>query len=319
MNPTTVRLSDTLLLSDCVGCDSVYRYGYANPVTWGKRSAAMAEAKKLAALADEIHELHGPYSVSYGYICPELSKKIVKYQDPTKPSYHRWDDGAAIDVCLHDTLEEAPIYAARKIDDLLHYSRMITYSESPWVCIATRVSEEQPRMAFYENRYTGERKPKFIKYSANRGSRQAQKTERLEVHWEGNGYPTYHGGGRLQLHHRRLATYTMLSDIMYKAEYVHSGRKNLPPFTNKTGMAEFMRKAEMLGRILSMITNHTGTRVSVVSGYDSRKCWSQHKAKIEVVANRANANEVTDMLRGNSVDAVTRTTKAGIQRITIHV
>ncbi|MGZ7230907.1 hypothetical protein ACXWOM_10635, partial [Streptococcus pyogenes] len=76
----------------------------------------------------------------YGFISPELSRKIVKYQDPDKPSHHRWDLGAAADICVHDWVQTlapgavgttgAPVhFALRHLRDL-PISRLITYSES---------------------------------------------------------------------------------------------------------------------------------------------------------------------------------------------
>ena len=51
INPTTVWLSDHILLSDLVGCDSVYRHGYANPV-FDTDHAKLREGYKLAETLD---------------------------------------------------------------------------------------------------------------------------------------------------------------------------------------------------------------------------------------------------------------------------
>lgn len=324
MNPTTVRLSDTLLLSDCVGCDSVYRYGHANPITWDRDSPEMAEAEKLAETLDLIAEDHGPYSVAYGYIHPALSEKIVKYQDPNKPSYHRWDYGAAVDVCFH-RWGSAPVFLAAEIDSAIaDYSRMITYAESEWICFGTRCSEDHttPRRAFYENRYVGERKPKYITYSQSAASRQRQLAAiALEHDWRGQGYPSYHGGGRRQLQHHRLAQNVVLSDLLYKARYVHAGVRNLPPFTDREKMEAFKRKAKKVAAVISMVTDFTGVRTSVVAGYDHKRCWSENTATVEIVPNGQNTRigEVVDFIAGNGIQAQMRKTKGGVNRVRFHV
>ena len=135
-DPTKIRLSDSILLSDLLKCDSVMRYGYPNRYK-ETDTDKLAEGVHLAKYLDEFNIIYGPFSISYGYVSPELSQKIVKYQDPNKPSYHRWELGAAADLCFHDQLDKAPIYTAHAIDsEYHHYSRMITYSESKWLCFA---------------------------------------------------------------------------------------------------------------------------------------------------------------------------------------
>jgi len=320
IDPTTVRVSDTLLLSDLVGCDSVYRHGYANPVNWNRKSQYFKEATKLGKLYDRLHDEYGPYSISYGYISPQLSKLIVKYQNPDMASYHRWDNGAAADSCFHRYVfraEVAPIKLAHEIDEYYQYSRMITYSESPWICIATRYCEGIPsRKAFYENRYMGEKKPKHVRYSDNKAKRLVMKTEHtLEHDWEGNGHPTYHGGGREQYQHIRLGYNVMLTDLLYKAKYVHRGIKNKPPLD----AAAFLEKAQRVAAIIDMVVHNTGARVSVVRAYDSRKCWTEHKTPIEIVPHWADAQEVADIICGNAIQAEIRETSGGIERVRFYV
>ncbi len=218
----SVRLSEHFLLSDFMGCHSVYAKGYANAFDASAEDAAekLAEGEYLCAtLLEPLLGLYGPMSISYGYISPELSKRIVKYQDPTKPSYHRWDKGAAVDVCLHHPLRtHSPVAVAHAIDESLPYSRMITYSESPYLCLATQKAEGgNPRRAFYENRYTGKRggKPLFIKKPATLAARQKHaEAISLEQDWRGAGYPTYHGGGIRQTQHIRVSRYSMASDFL---------------------------------------------------------------------------------------------------------
>ena len=175
MDPTKVRLSPHFLLSDFMGCHSVYTKGLKNHFSDGT-GGKLKEARHLCeTLLEPLLAEYGPMSISYGYISPELSKAIVTYQDPTQPSYHRWDKGAAADILIHSQVRKAaPIFLAHEIDEKYDYSRMITYSESPFICVATQLSEgDKPRKAFYENRYTGEKgaKPIFIKKSATAAGR----------------------------------------------------------------------------------------------------------------------------------------------------
>lgn len=248
-----------------MGCDSVYRNGYQN-VFEDPDGRKLAEAR---ALCQEILEPllgRSRLSVSYGYISPELSRRIVKYQDPNKPSYHRWDSGAACDVVLHEE-DGPPIFSAFWIDENLPVSRVITYSESPFLCVASRLEEIRsgdPRRALYENRYVGQRKPKFINYSNNPESRLRQKDSvALEYDWEGAGYPTYHGGGRQQFHHRRTSAFTVLSDFLYNSEAVEEGYANAPP---NRAFAKFKKAGEVYDGILKSLSIR---RMSIVRGYES--------------------------------------------------
>lgn len=266
-DPTKVRVSDTLLLSDLVGCDSVYRYGYANPVEFDKRSDHWKEAKKLGALLDNLCDEYGPYIVSYGYISPQLSRKIVKYQDPDKPSYHRFDLGAAADVCFPDW-EEAPIYLAHSIDGDYDYSRMITYSESKYICVATQACRCSQHRALYENRYVGARKPEFVKYSPNEAKRSVQKaSHELPVDWAGAGYPTYHGGGKRQFHHR-TRLYSAWSDFLYNRDRVHNGARNIPPLEGNPKHQEFSHSMYVATVAYARAVESTGWRHSVIEAYN---------------------------------------------------
>jgi hypothetical protein len=232
-------------LSDFIGNHSVFTKGYKNlfvDPTGGK----VKEAKHLCeTLLEPLLQEYGPLSVSYGYISPELSKKIVSYQDPTAPSYHRWDKGAAADILLHYPLQVqgySPIEIAHRIDEQYDYSRMITYSESPFICVATQINEgDNPRKAFYENRYCGKKgaKPTYIKKSATPEGRRKQAAALfLEHDWRGAGYPTYHGGGIRQLQHIRVSKYAVASDFLYSTHAVREGIANVPDMRRDSGVFE---------------------------------------------------------------------------------
>jgi hypothetical protein len=306
------------MLSDCVGCDSVYRYGYANPVDWDKKSTYWKEAKLLGVLADTLHEEYGPFSISYGYISPQLSRNIVKYMNPDVPSYHRWDDGAAMDFCFHNW-KGAPVQLSHEVDDYYDYSRMITYSESPWICIATKVAEQiagVSRKAFYENRYEGEKKPRFVKYSEKQATRASQKAaHELSHDWRGQGYPSYHGGGREQYHHHRVGKVSFLSDFLYDAKLVHEGGKNTLPLSGKPAYKKIMTTARDTASVITRVTQSTGRRVSVVKAYRQGK-WPYTEI---VPAHGVDADDVADLICGMDYRAEVRKTVSGIKRVRFYV
>ncbi len=249
------RVSPHFILADFLGNHSVYAKGHKNLMT--NDEATELKLTNLRALANEglepILSKWGPMSVSYGYISPELSGHIVKYQDPDKPSHHRFDLGAAADICVHqwvqddfvllddlflpDSARGSPIALAHGIDQAnIPYSRLITYSESPYLCLAlsaVEVSRRQPRKAFYENRFQGRKgaKPEYVQLAnaaaRNRHFQQLQE-QGLEHPWRGAGYPTYHGGGFRQYHHMRVSRYTMVSDFLFDLQSISNGAKNIP-------------------------------------------------------------------------------------------
>jgi len=272
LDPTITRLSDSLLLSDVIGCDSVYRYGYRNRFDKVDQ-AKLTEGKNLASLLEDLQDELGPFSVCYGYLSQDLSRKIVTYQDPDKPSYHMWNLGAAVDVCFHEHVEDtAPIYAAHIIDDDHEYSRLITYSESEWLCIGTRIEEKEgkSRQKLYENRYLGVKKPKWVQYSQNSTTRASQKaTHELEHPWRGTGHPQYHGGGRKQFEHQRISKYTHINDFLYDKYKVSRGEKNIPPFTDRKLINRWYQCAKMAGDVIDNIAYQFGTRVSIIRAYNS--------------------------------------------------
>lgn len=268
-DPTTVRLSDSFLLSDFLGCDSVYRFGYPNRFP-DSFAGHLAEGRHLAETLETLQEMHGPLGIAYGFISPDLSRRIVTYQDPSKPSYHRWDAGAAADICCHERLlrpdDYAPIEIAAGIDEHAHYSRLITYAESEWLCFATRLGEDPPRKAFYENRYVGVRQPRHIKHTART---KADIHHALAYDWRGQGWPSYHGGGRFQFQHDRLSDYTHVSDFLYSRDKVHQGRRNLPPLTQPHARQRWYTHARAAGRVLDAVMHQTRRRVSVIQAYDA--------------------------------------------------
>lgn len=268
--PSSIRLSDHFLLSDFMGCHSVYSKGYRNRLD-DPSGSKLAEGRYLCeTLLEPILDEYGPLSISYGYISPELSRKVVAYQSPDIPSYHRWDKGAAADVCVHAWVEASPpIKLAHAIDEAgLPYSRMITYSESPYICLATQVSEgDTPRKAFYENRYCGEKgaKPAFIKKPVSAiGRRKAGEAVPDSLDWKGEGYPTYHGGGIRQYQHRRVSRFSVVSDFLYSEKAVREGIANAP------NLAKFADAFEAAGTFYDELLYALDVpRVSIVRGFES--------------------------------------------------
>lgn len=268
IDPTRIRLSDHFLLSDFMGCTSVYRHGLKNPFVGTDKH--LEEGALLAEMLTNMQESYGPLSICYGYISPSLSQHIVKYQDPNKPSMHRWDFGAAADVCFHQIVTSrraskfrSPIWTALQIDETWPVSRLITYSESPWICVGTKTGEP-PERRLYENRYHGERKPQFIRYpKPNGGPRKLQDEVNFKPEiWEGAGYPTYHAGGRRGYEHYRVSKYTMLIDYLYHRASVDSGKHVRPPLTK-----EMNRALKRAGRIIDQITESLGVRPSMIAAY----------------------------------------------------
>lgn len=286
LKPTKVRLSPHFLLSDMMGNDSVYTQGLRN--VFSKAPGHDERLTNAKALCEHVLEptlaTIGAFSISYGFISPELSNHIVKYQDPRKPSHHRFDLGAAVDICPHAWVQnlapcvdgDSPIEFALRHMQELPLSRLITYSESPFICVAVSAEEVRsgtPRMAWYENRYVGRKgdKPQYLKYPNSTARMKA--LHGIEnfgwAHdWRGGGFPSYHGGGRKQLHHRRVSKYTMMSDWLFDEDWVTEGVKNVPQFLN----ADVMEAFELAGQAYDALLEATGLpRFSIVSGYTSPK------------------------------------------------
>jgi hypothetical protein len=292
------RLSPHFLVADFLGSHSVYSLGLKNSMegTKAEVNLRLANAEALCTeVLEPILEQYGPLSVGYGYISPEVSRRLVKYQDPAQPSHHRFDLGAAADICVHNWVQGtytateidpcyqadppeafgAPIMLAHAIDQAdTPYSRLITYSESPFICIAVSAAElaqGRPRKAFYENRYEGKpkAKPAYYTYASaavrNRELRMLIE-QGLPHQWQGTGYPTYHGGGREQYHHQRVSCYTMLSDWLLDLQSIANGYKNIPSL-NLDSVQDAIGAAGMLyDRIIDELTI---PRMSILSGYVS--------------------------------------------------
>ena len=290
-DPRRVRLSEHFLLSDFLGTHSVYAKGVPNDFDT-RDAACIANGRALCERALEpLLKLYGPLSISYGAIGPKLSDKIVKYQDPRKPSHHLWSLGAAADVCVHDwvngrhkgvcdltlheSVEGAPIGLAYCLDYLdVPYSRIISYSESPYLCVAIsheEVEREQPRKAMYENRYQGKKggKPEYIRLPSlaarNRHFTMLQE-QGLEHDWRGAGYPTYHGGGFRQYQHQRVSKYTMLSDWLFDLKSITNGAKNVPALNSESVQDAFAGAGLVYDWLIETLEV---PRLSIVSGYVS--------------------------------------------------
>ena len=280
IDPTATRISEHFLLSDFLFCHSMAVFGHKNVFLDPKNTKIREISHLCSTILEPILEEKGPISVSYGHISDELSHKIVKYQDPKKPSYHRWDWGAAVDICVHDHVlqgqEGAPITLAFGIDEKYDYSRMITYSESPFVCIATRLSEKNngARRAFYENQYQGtpKVKPKYITYPDNPKTRERlASAHTLPCDWRGAGYPTYHGGGIRQAQHVRLGRYATLLDFLYSTQCVNEGVKN-----NPTPDVETRRRFFHAGKTFSELLTLSGCkRLSIVRAFESHLTFDE--------------------------------------------
>jgi len=226
-------------------------------------------------------------SFTYGFIDPELSKKIVKWRNPDDPSYHRWDDGAAVDFIAHEWLapkcnnstkvweenesaECSPIMLACDIAKNHGFSRMITYSESPGICIATKASEpyKEERRAFYENRWNGQpqQKPMYLQHRSIPGE-QTIRDGLAKFGWRGQGFPSYHGGGRQQFHHLRLGRYLTLLDCLRDPSRLNDGRHNRPP-VNSSGYRKFARVAFAMSRFMQFYYTALGKyNLSIVAGH----------------------------------------------------
>lgn len=292
IDPRKYRLSPHFTLSDFLGNQSVYARGCGNNTDFTEGDMRLENAKALCYEALEpLLAQFGPLSVSYGLISPELSKRIVTYMDPLKPSHHLWTLGAAADIICHDwiagkytTIQDlylpdtaigSPIALAHAIDYLdIPYSRLITYSESPFLCLAVSAQEvvrDQPRKAFYENRYQGQArvKPEYLQYSTqsarSRALRMLQE-QGLEHDWRGGGWPSYHGGGTRQLHHTRVSKYTMVSDFLFDLQSISNGAKNVPAMNLDAVQDSFAAAGLVYDWMIKALAV---PRLSIVAGYVS--------------------------------------------------
>ncbi len=289
LDPLT-RMSKHFILADFLGNHSVYAKGMSNGLDDDDPNFTM-KYRNGKALCERVLEPlvrdFGPVSISYGYIDPEMSRRIVTYQDPNKPSHHRWDLGAAADVCVHNWVEgcdgedvtansPAALAGLMLADDGATYplSRLITYSESPFICMAVSADEVRrfdPRLAIYENRYTGRPKvkPTFLRYNAARArgqfARDIADPDALAAHgWRGAGYPTHHGGGVQQYHHRRVSKYTMVSDWLFDLQTIANGQRNNPKLNDPRILDAFAAAGIVYDEVVS---NLRLGRMSIVMGH----------------------------------------------------
>jgi hypothetical protein len=283
------------LLSDFLGNNSVYTKGLANGLDDGdpeyttkRRNAEALCEYILEPLLDQF----GPLSISYGLITPAISRRIVKYQDPDKPSHHLFNLGAAADVCVHNWVEgchgedvtaNAPATLASLLvaDGGISYplSRLITYSESPYLCVAASAEEVRrcaPRMAVYENRYSGRPKvkPQFLRYNTpslqQQWVREMRNSEALAAHgWRGQGWPSHHGGGACQYHHRRVSKYTMVSDWLFDLQTIATGARNNPRLTDPRILDAFAAAGIVYDALMDSSLLKLG-RMSIVRGHSNR-------------------------------------------------
>lgn len=282
-DPTKIRLSEHFLLSEFLGNHTVYTKGRPNLLLPDdpQLPLKMANAKALCKhFLEPFLEQAGPLSISYGYISPQLSDEIVHYQDSRKPSHHLWNLGAACDFVSHEwvnydpednTAASSPIRLAHEIVESGYpFSRLITYSESPFMCIAvaaTEIQSGQPRKAFYENRFVGKKEPEYKSLASDSAKASALarlKKEGLPHGWRGRGYPSYHGGGRRQYHHIRISKYTMLSDWLFDLQSIANGAKNIPNVQDQQLMDSFYKAGDLYDDIII----GTGiNRFSIIGGF----------------------------------------------------
>ena len=294
IDPRTFRLSSHFVLSDFMGNHSIYAKGYANVFDRVDNDIRLENAVCLCQEGLEpLLEAFGPMSVSYGFISPEVSDKVVTYQNPRKPSHHLWDLGAACDFISHrwvageqqkavdlyfpESARASPIALAHAIDYLgIPYSRLITYSESPYLCLAISAREfvaDAPRKAFYENEFEGKpkAKPNYRTYATDSARQRA--LERLQQSglkhpWQGGGWPSYHGGGFRQFQHTRVSKYTMLSDWLFDLQSISNGAKNIPSMQHEKVQDSFAAAGIVYDALLDAIGV---PRMSIVAGYVSHQ------------------------------------------------
>jgi hypothetical protein len=156
----------------------------------------------------------------------------------------------------------------------LPYSRIITYSESPFICVsvsAAELAQDRPRLMMYENRYSGrpKAKPEWLTYGSENTRRRAHRMlmeQGLPAPWAGSGYPTYHGGGRVQYQHQRVSKYTMLSDWLFDLQSIAKGSKNIPAL-NLDSVQDAIGAAGLIYD--QLIDEMQAKRFSIIAGYVS--------------------------------------------------
>jgi hypothetical protein len=277
-DPRTVWLSENFRLSDFLGNNSVFGRGLANPFEGGKKHLDNAEAL-CTTLLERALDAHGPLSISYGYISPDFSRRTVSYQDPDKPSHHRWDLGAAADIRCHDFLDEdnnSPALLLHWIDgEQIPYSRLISYSESPFVCVAVSAEEllrDGPRRAMYENCYEGvpKRKPAYIQLHRPRARQERLREiqeQGLPAPWRGAGHPTYHGGGSKQLQHYQVSRYTTALDWCFDMHSIEHGVPNRPKLLDPHVQDNLAAAGLVYDYLVGLGPQEGSRRISILSGF----------------------------------------------------
>ena len=283
------------MLADFMYNDSVIRKGDVNLMPRDPSSGMRLDMIALSSLINATYDYLGNVSISYGYISPAQSERRVRWKDPKKPSLHRWDKGAAVDICFHDSEELSntpPAYIAMALYSKFSSvtSRMITYSESPYVCIATAGDQKlAERNAVYFNSYEGVHgaKPGHIRPTKRARhslaschinadqlsdlvegsldilatqtddlSLEKVKTDIKEHGWKGQGHPSYHLNGARQVQHIRLGRNLMLKDILPWIPNIVDGgegkvtRSNRPP-ANPTAISKIKKLSTVLDRTLT--------------------------------------------------------------------
>jgi hypothetical protein len=302
IDPCLTRLGDNFVLSDFLHNDSVIRKGDANIVPMSVLDAGdvvAAHIIKMGEYANLLVSQLGPCSISYGYISHEQSMRRVKWKNPALPSYHRWDDGAAADFLFHDQVHgnewdgspySTAIAIVKAVADGPSFSRLITYGESPWICVATGIDDDKAqRQAMYWNVYEGfaGAKPRYISFTKNdvRMVESGIENENMKIYnvketvskhgWVGAGHPTSHGGGIRQAHHIRMGKWLMLSDVLRSPANITLGQgrpTHCRPPRKQSDINVLKKKVKVLDRCLDRYYgdywgNDGATRVSILSGY----------------------------------------------------
>ena len=326
VDPFAVRIGDRPLL-DFMYSDSVLRRGMLNCISPREFSDRESQFSAMAAMAGGLHQLLGHHSVTYGYISPAMSRRIVSYMDPGKPSHHRFDLGAAADFVFHRPLSELTIanYEGRREHTSTHLmaeticrflgpilSRVITYSESPGICLATSTEQHLlDKDSLYYNVYQGVpgAKPLFLRDSiaCPRKYNEVVREQLLEHGaCSAQGWPSYHGKGRRQAQHIRLGKYVLLSDLLRTPQALVDGTRNAVPGSGGTNGAAKISRLRSMGRQLSALI---GTyerdfiearvrpapfrpKITIAGGMNSRldlfsRSWARAQGRMDYVENAA--------------------------------
>jgi hypothetical protein len=99
----------------------------------------------------------------------------------------------------------------------------------------------------------------------------AQALEQLQTYglphgWEGDGHPTYHGGGFQQYQHRRVSAYTMVSDWLFDLKSISEGHKNVPALNLDSVQDSFAAAGIVYDELLDLLDI---PRASIIQGYVS--------------------------------------------------